>query len=136
MTTAPKAGTPTTELHRWPCLCGAVTCSVSGQMGSISLCHCGRCRRRAGHARAFAVAPRAAIANADPVARVRSGCEAERGFRPHCGASRLWRMDGSDTRSVAPGRHDAPAGLTSETHILASHTGDCCEIEGDLPRSP
>lgn len=141
MTTAPGAGTPeagapTTEPRRGLCRCGAVTCSVSGRMGSIPLCHCGRCRRQAGHAPAFAVAPRAAIANAGPVARLRSGCEAERGFRPRCGSSMVWRMDGEDTMSVSPGSHDAPAGLTPETHIFASHKGDSCEIEGDLPRSP
>jgi hypothetical protein len=105
-------------------------------MRSISLCRCGQCRREVGHARASVTAPRVAVAVARPVAWFRLGDEAERGFRPRVSASMFWRMDGADTRSVPLARRDSPARLILEKHIIASHTGDYCEIEGDLPRSP
>ena len=115
------------------CLCGAVTYRVEGPMRSVTLCHCGQCRRMAGHARGSAVAPRAAIAVDGPLTWYRSSAQAERGVCPRCGSSLFWQIDGEAGQSVALGSLDAPTGLRLEAHIFAQDRGDYDEIADGLP---
>ena len=115
------------------CLCGAVTYRVEGPLRSVTLCHCGQCRRMAGHAWGSAVAPRAAITVSGPLTWYRSSPQAERGFCPRCGSSLFWRADGEDGQSVALGSLDEPTGLTLEGHIFAGDKGDYYEITDGLP---
>ncbi len=122
------------EIRTGGCLCGNVHYTVRGPMRSVSLCHCGQCRKTSGHVWGSAVAPRAAVAVTGDVTWYRSSDAAERGFCARCGASLFWRMDGEETQSVSLGSMDAPTGLTLEKHIWVAHKGDYYGILGDLPQ--
>jgi hypothetical protein len=115
------------------CLRGAVTDRVEGPLRSVTLCHCGQCRRMAGPARGAAVPPRAAIAVSGPLTWYRSSPQAARGVCPRCGSSLFWRADGEEGQSVALGSLDEPTGLTLEAHIFAGDTGDYYQIADGLP---
>lgn len=122
------------EIRTGGCLCGRIRYTVRGPMRSVSLCHCGQCRKTSGYVWASAVAPRDAVEITGEVTWFRSSDAAERGFCNRCGASLFWRMDGEETQSVSLGSMDPPTGLTLEKHIWTAHKGDYYGIADGLPQ--
>lgn len=122
------------ETRTGGCLCGNVRYTVRGPMRSVSLCHCGQCRKTSGHVWGSAVAPRSAIDVTGEVTWYRSSETAERGFCASCGSSLFWRMDSEETQSVSLGSMDAPTGLMLEKHIWVASKGDYYTIQEDLPQ--
>ena len=116
------------------CLCGAVRFRGRWTDAPATLCHCGQCRRWAGHAWASSTA--AGMAVTGPVRWFRSSDRAERGFCPDCGSSLFWREIGAVETGVAAGAVDAPTGLTLTRHIFTADKGDYYDIADGLPQDP
>ena len=79
--------------HAGQCGCGAVAFTLAGEPGSVSLCHCGDCRRAAGAPLvAWAEYPETAltITRGTPKTRNSSG-SAMRSFCPDCGTGLFYR---------------------------------------------
>lgn len=79
--------------HAGQCGCGAVAFALAGEPGSVSLCHCGDCRRAAGAPLvAWAEYPETAltITRGAPKTRNSSGA-AMRSFCPDCGTGLFYR---------------------------------------------
>jgi hypothetical protein len=111
------------------CLCGAVRFEVRGTPRDVVVCHCGECRRWAGHVWAASAAPREDVdIHADGALRwidsPESETHARRGFCAECGSSLFWEAPGRDTISFAAGALDAPTGLTTVRDIYTEFRGD------------
>ena len=74
------------------CLCGAVRFRGQWEQAEYQACHCGQCRRWAGHF--WDGADASDVTTEGPRKWFRSSDEAERGFCPDCGSSLLWRRIG------------------------------------------
>jgi hypothetical protein len=118
------------------CLCGDIRFTVTGAVEGTSLCHCGQCRRQAGHAWASATVAAEAVAIEGRLAWFASSAEARRGFCPRCGSVLVWERPGSGRLSVSLGSLDAPTGLRLERHIFTADKGDYYDIADDLPQRP
>ncbi len=118
-------------MKKGSCLCGAVAFDVSGDLGSVTSCHCGMCRKTSGNFwAAFHVkTEQLTITKDEGLAWFRSSDYAERGFCNKCGASMFWRMD-DRTRgiSVAPGVIDGPTDSSTVRHIFLKDRGDWYDL--------
>ena len=125
-----------TEKLAGKCLCGAVTISVAGKLGSVSYCHCTQCRRQTGLYYATTSAPVAevSIAGEEHISRYRASPDAERAFCAVCGSALYWKGHGEDTISLMAGLFDTPTGLTGGYHIYCADKGDFYEIKDGLPQ--
>jgi hypothetical protein len=115
------------------CLCGAVRFEVDGPLRDVVVCHCGECRRWAGHYWAAAAADREAVRIFDDGAlrwidSPESVTHARRGFCVECGSSLFWDAPGRDTISFSAGALDPPTGLRTEKHIYTEFAGDYYEL--------
>lgn len=114
------------------CLCGAVSYRVDAELGSITACHCGQCRKISGHFTAATPAPKDAVAIKGEVRWYRSSPGAQRGFCPTCGSYLFWEeFDG--LLYLMAGAFEAPTGLTMDGHIFYGDKGDYYEVEDGLP---
>ncbi|MBD3665695.1 GFA family protein [Sulfitobacter aestuariivivens] len=116
------------------CNCNAITFTVTGQVRSISNCHCGQCRKQSGNVWASAVAEQANITITGTPRWYRSSASAARGFCPDCGCFLFWRHDDETSMSFALGALDGPTGLRIEKHIFVADKGDYYDIADDLPQ--
>ncbi len=81
------------------CLCGAVRFEVRGTPRDVVVCHCGECRRWAGHVWAASAAPREDVEILEDGAlrwidSPESVTHARRGFCSECGSSLFWEAPG------------------------------------------
>ncbi|MBD0280817.1 MAG: GFA family protein [Thermoleophilaceae bacterium] len=111
------------------CLCGAVRFEVDGPLRDVVVCHCGECRRWAGHVWASTSAPRDALLVSEQSAlrwidSPESETHARRGFCSDCGSSLFWEAPGRDTISIAAGALDPPTGLRTTREIYTEFAGD------------
>jgi hypothetical protein len=111
------------------CLCGAVRFEVSGTPRDVVVCHCGECRRWAGHVWAASAAPREDIRILEDGAlrwidSPESVTRARRGFCAECGSSLFWEAPDRDTISFSAGALDAPTGLKTVREIYTEFAGD------------
>jgi hypothetical protein len=118
------------------CLCGAVRFEVNGPLRDVVLCHCGECRRWAGHVWGATAAAREDLRVVEDGAlrwidSPESVSRARRGFCAECGSSLFWDAPGRDTVSVAAGTLDPPTGLRTVREIYTEYAGDYYET--DLP---
>ena len=121
------------------CLCGAVRYRVTGPMRPVVQCHCGQCRRWAGHAVAASGCRQDDLSIDDPdgvLAWFDSSPGVRRGFCGRCGSKLFWRRDDGGTVSVMAGTVDRPTGLALALHIFTRQAGDYYAITDDLPRAP
>jgi len=116
------------------CLCGDITFAVDAAPSSVSVCHCGQCRRQSGHLWASAQVPEAAVRIDGPVHWYAASDTARRGFCPRCGSFLFWKAHDEDMISFALGALDEPTGLKLETHIFVADKGDYYDIAGGLPQ--
>jgi hypothetical protein len=113
------------------CLCGAVRFEVDGSLRDVVVCHCGECRRWAGHVWATSAAPAEAVSIEGPVKWVdspESETRARRGFCSECGSSLFWEAPGRDTISFSAGALEPPTGLRTVRHIYTEFAGDYYEL--------
>lgn len=116
------------------CLCGAVRYSHLGKADTLTICHCGMCRRWHGALGAY-VGGRVSdfrIAGADDLRWYQSSHDAERGFCIRCGSKLFWRS--GESMDVAAGTLDQPTGLSTTAHIWVAHKGDYYAIDDDAPQ--
>ncbi|WP_323769281.1 GFA family protein [Antarctobacter sp.] len=116
------------------CLCGAITFRTEALPQGASVCHCGQCRRQAGHLWASAYVPKDALTITGPVRWYDSSPEAQRGFCPTCGSFLFWQAHAEDTISFALGALDTPTGITLEKHIFTADKGDYYDIADTIPQ--
>lgn len=116
------------------CLCGAVHYEYQGNPSSLTVCHCGMCRRWHGSLGAYANGSRAEyrITGADQIRWFKSSPDAERGFCGRCGSKLFWRSGAG--MDVAAGTIDQPTGLSTSAHIWVAHKGDYYAIDDDAPQ--
>ena len=86
------------------------------------LCHCGECRRWAGHAWAASAAQRDDLRIVEDGAlrwidSPESETHARRGFCAECGSSLFWEAPGRETISFSAGALDPPTGLATTREI-------------------
>jgi hypothetical protein len=110
------------------CLCGAVRFEAD-RPRDVVLCHCGECRRWAGHVWAATAAHRADVRIVEDGAlrwidSPESETHARRGFCAKCGSSLFWDAPDRDTISIAAGALDGPTGLRTAREIYTEYAGD------------
>ncbi|WBU56389.1 GFA family protein [Paracoccus sediminicola] len=115
------------------CLCGAIRFRAT-QFDTPSLCHCGQCRRWAGHAWAAVGGTDLKIRGRKHLRWYHSSEDAQRGFCGTCGSSLFWKRDGALHISISMGCIDAPTGMQLGGHIFTAHKGDYYDIADDLPQ--
>ena len=116
------------------CLCGAVRYEYQGTPSSLTICHCGMCRRWHGALGAYANGARAnyRLTGAERIRWYSSSPGAERGFCGLCGSKLFWRSgEGMD---VAAGTLDQPTGQSTTAHIWVAHKGDYYAIDDHVPQ--
>ena len=119
------------------CLCGAVTFEIAGELSPATLCHCGQCRRQAGHAWASTHIDEAALTlhGAEHLRWYAASPAARRGFCGTCGSVLFWNPRDEDRISVSMGAIDAPHGTRIAKHIFTAHKGDYYDIDDSLPQA-
>jgi hypothetical protein len=115
------------------CLCGAVRFEVDGPLRDVVVCHCGECRRWAGHVWATSSAQRDEVRILGEGAlrwidSPESETHARRGFCGECGSSLFWEAPGRDTISFSAGALDPPTGLRTVKHIYTEYAGDYYDL--------
>ena len=118
------------------CDCGAVAFTVTGARDTVSVCHCGQCRRTSGHFWAATNAPfDQLVFTADTGLKwYVSSNWAKRGFCGECGSSLFYRMNNEGGIGIAAGCLDTPTGLTTGRHIFCADKGDYYTIADDAPQ--
>lgn len=116
------------------CLCGAVQYEYRDAPSSLTVCHCGMCRRWHGSLGAYAngAASNYRVTGADQIRWYASSHDAERGFCRHCGSKLFWRSGAA--MDMAAGTLDQPTGLTTTAHIWVAHKGDYYAIDDGVPQ--
>ncbi|HYD66523.1 GFA family protein [Azospirillum sp.] len=128
-----------TEKTTWTggCLCGGVRYEIGTKPSSISLCHCGQCRRQHSHVGAYTGFPRDAfrMVKEETLAWYQSSEKARRGFCSRCGSGLFWEAMGEPTLDVTAGSLDESTELRARRHIWVEFKGDWYDIGDDgLPR--
>jgi len=124
---------------RGSCLCGEVRYEISGELNSITQCHCSMCRKA--HGAAFASYAEAAsrelrfTAGEHLVSRYRSSQTAQRSFCSRCGSNLLFEPDEApDLVYVAAGGFDSELQLRPSSHIFVGSKAPWFDITDDLPQ--
>jgi hypothetical protein len=130
--TNPQATSPSVTGQ---CLCGAVRFTLNGPMHSVSVCHCGQCRRWHGHVGAYTNVKRADLGftDASHLKWYASSDFARRGFCSQCGSVLFWDAPHRDTISVTAGSLDSPTGLSIDLQIFTEDKGDYYAIDPGIP---
>ena len=127
------------DVAKGQCLCGAVRFRVTaGPMRSVSICHCGQCRRWHGHIGAYTNVKNADLAFDEQrgLAWYQSSNFARRGFCRDCGSSLFWQRNGDDVISITAGAFDEPTGLSTAIQIFTEDRGDYYPFDTSIPIRP
>lgn len=118
------------------CDCGAVSFEVETVRDTVTICHCGQCRRTSGHlwASTHAAYDSVQFTNDQGLEWYRSSDFASRGFCRNCGSSLFYRMNDEAGVGIAAGCLDLPTGLTTGKHIFVKDKGDYYEIADNAPQ--
>ena len=118
------------------CDCGKVRFEVSNARKTVTICHCGQCRRASGHVWASTHAPMAELQfTADEgLTWYESSDFAKRGFCKFCGSSLFYRMNTEDGIGIAAGCLERPTGLEIGKHIFVKDKGDYYDITDGAPQ--
>jgi hypothetical protein len=126
-------------VHSGSCLCGAVRYEVNGEIDSLYLCHCQRCRKAHGSAFA-AVAPVKAtdfclIAGKESLGDYFSPSGLHRMFCKECGSPLFSRRDSvPDLVRIRVGSLDTPFSTKPSTHIFVASKADWFDIHDNAPQ--
>ena len=118
------------------CDCGKVSFEVEDVRKTVTVCHCGQCRRTSGHVWASTHAPFETLrfVSDEGLEWYRSSDWAKRGFCKFCGSSLFCRMNDEEGIGIAAGCLAAPTGLEIGKHIFVKDKGDYYEIADDAPQ--
>ena len=118
------------------CECGRVRFEVEDVRDTVTVCHCGQCRRMSGHLWASTHAPYAKLhfKSDEGLEWYASSDFAKRGFCKFCGASLFYRTNDEDGIGIAAGCLTAPAKLKVAKHIFVADKGDYYDITDGLPQ--
>ncbi len=122
------------------CLCGAVSFSVVGELEHApEACHCGQCRKHAGHFLAAVNVRRTSLKleGVEFVTWFDSSEKVQRGFCSVCGSTLFWspKMQGYKWIAVAMGLFDGPTGTRLAKHTFVGDKGDYYDIADSVPQS-
>lgn len=111
--------------HRGRCLCGAVSLTMRGDKPSMSVCHCGICRRWGGGPFFSAESHQAPEIGGQEHVRVYTSSEwAERGFCGQCGTHLFYRLRQGEFYSVPMGLFDEGGEWPFELQIFVDEKPD------------
>ena len=118
------------------CDCGAVSFEVAKVRKTVTMCHCGQCRRTSGHlwASTHAAYEDVVFTQASGLTWYASSAFAKRGFCNQCGSSLFYRLNDEDGIGIAAGCLDGPTGLHTGKHIFVKDMGDYYEIADNAPQ--
>lgn len=118
------------------CECGKVKFEVEAVRDTVTVCHCGQCRRTSGHLWAATRAPydKLLFVNDEGLEWYFSSDFAKRGFCKFCGSSLFYRMNDEDGIGIAAGSLNAPTDLKIGKHIFVKDKGDYYDITDDAPQ--
>ena len=126
---------------RGSCLCGGIRYEITGELLSISNCHCRMCQKA--HGAAFASYAEAKVADLrvthgqELISRYRSSPEAQRSFCSRCGSNLFFEPDETPNLFwVAAGGFDSEIQLRPSSHIFIDSKAPWFEINDDLPQHP
>lgn len=128
-------------MHSGSCLCGAVRYEVHGDLGSIVVCHCKKCRKANGSA-FNAVTPIARkdlhlVSGQDSLAEFESSPGVHRVFCRGCGAQLYSRRDAMpETLRLRLGTLDTPVAGRPAMHIFTAHKAEWFDIPDGAPQYP
>lgn len=122
-------------IYAGSCECGVVSFEAEAERRDVTMCHCGQCRRTAGHAWPSISVPTAdmTISGEEFVKWYQSSSFALRGFCTECGASLFFRRPDKGRTAIAAGMLQQPTGLKTGKHIFLADKGDYYEISCDAP---
>lgn len=108
------------------CLCGQISCVISGQPRSVVACHCTQCRKSSGHHVAATQVSNAdlKVEGLETLTWYQSSSTAKRGFCKTCGSQLFWTELGSGKTSVMAGTLDGVTGLTLDRQLFEEDKGD------------
>jgi len=123
---------------RGACLCGDVRFEIRGDLGTITLCHCGTCRKAQGSAFAAAAPVRAddfvLLGGQGSLTSYESSPGKERVFCSRCGSPIFSRRASkAEFVRVRLGALDGPVGRRPDCHIFASSRADWDDHLDALP---
>ena len=114
------------------CLCGAIHFDVASDLGAVTACHCGQCRKTTGHYSAAVPAPWEKVEVSGEVKWFESSSQARRGFCANCGSYLFWEeYDG--LVYISAGTLDGETGLRMDGHIFYGDKGDYYAVGETLP---
>ena len=115
------------------CECGGVRFSVRNPRPTVTVCHCGQCRRTSGHLWAATRADDVDITfhARETLSWFASSDHAKRGFCNRCGSSLFYKPNGSTHMGIAAGSLDRPTEMTLTRHIYLADKGDYYQTPTD-----
>ncbi|WP_395176272.1 GFA family protein [Roseibium alexandrii] len=118
------------------CDCGKVRFEVPEVRKTVTICHCGQCRRSSGHtwASTHAHFEELQFTTDEGLTWYESSDFAKRGFCKFCGSSLFYRMNTEDGIGIAAGCLESPTGLEIGKHIFVKDKGDYYDITDDAPQ--
>ena len=119
------------------CECGKVAFKVDEIRKSVTVCHCGQCRRTSGHLWASTYAQSYAqieFSDQAGLSWYASSQMAKRGFCRFCGSSLFYSLNREQGVGIAAGCLSSPTGLAVQKHIFVDDKGDYYDIGDELPQ--
>ena len=118
------------------CLCGRIKYEVTGELNSVTYCHCKQCRVWHGDVIGYSGCARENLKflSDDTLQWFHSSENGRRGFCTSCGSSLFWADITEDYIAITAGSIDEPSGVTATSHIFVGSAGDYYEIHDNLPR--
>lgn len=118
------------------CDCGSVSFEVEDVRPTVTICHCGQCRRTSGHlwASTHAAFDKVNFISDEGLEWYNSSDYAKRGFCKNCGSSLFYRMNDENGIGIAAGCLDMPTNMEVGKHIFVKDKGDYYEIADDAPQ--
>lgn len=115
--------------HTGTCLCGGVRFEVEGEIGAVTLCHCGQCRKAQGSAFVAAAPVRRAafrlLRGAELLTAFESSPGKRRVFCRVCGSPVFSERDADpDSLRLRIGLLDTPLGARPAAHIFCESRAD------------
>lgn len=116
------------------CLCGAIRFRIDADLGPVTACHCGQCRKQTGHYAAATPTPWDRIQVLGTPTWYASSVTGRRGFCGTCGSYLFWE-EGDGLAYVMAGALDGATGLTLGGHIFCDDKGDYYDLDDGLPQT-
>ncbi|MET0217427.1 MAG: GFA family protein [Burkholderiales bacterium] len=126
-------------MHHGSCLCGTIRYEVTGELGTIVLCHCPQCRKAQGTAFGANAAVRASdfklLSGEDALAAYESSPGKKRIFCKICGSPIISSLDSRPgVVRLRIGTLDSKIDARPTAHIYVGSKADWFDIHDALPQ--